>query len=149
MPVPFQDSHAFAPPGVVVAWLRFVEEEGAPDARACLFATSARGELLEFVFARARLERSFPASYGGSESGATLSLAKSLFRATTVSPTLLFGLTEETPAVPFADGLNVGVPFCRVCPAPPTGVASVEPFGDPHRRLLWTSGPPTPTSEAG
>ena len=149
MPVPFQDSHALAPLGAVVAWLRFVEEEGGPDARACLFATSARGEPLEFVFARTARGGPFPASDGGAGNGAISFLAKSLFRATTASPALLFGLTEETPTAPFADDLNVGVPFCCICPAPPTGVASVEAFGGPHRWLFWTSGPPTPTSEAG
>ena len=149
MPIPFQDATEFGRPGAV-AWLRFVEEDNGQGVRAGLFETSVRGEPLGFSFARMGRRKASAESRGAAEQCAVSSLARSLFRASTASSTLLFGLAHEIPAQAF-DDLKVGLPICRVDPTSPPRTDPVS-GGKPDRlgqRLLWVTEPPRPASEAG
>ena len=118
MPIPFDDPTEPNPHGAI-AWLRFVEETNGKGIRAALFQTSTQGEPLSFCFTR--MDARDP-SLGQSVNGrltALPALAKSLFRATSISPALILGLADEIPARMFADDLQVKLPSCLVRPFDP------------------------------
>ena len=150
MPIPFDDLTEPNPHGAV-AWLRFVEEADGKGIRAALFQTSAHGEPLAFCFTR--MDARDP-SLGQSVNGrltALPALAKSLFRATAISPALLLGLADEMPARMFADDLQVKLPSCLVRPIDSIAYNGPESIGSRNRnsqRLLWATEQPGRASDA-
>lgn len=84
--------------------------------RAALLQTSVQGEPLAFCFSRVGRHESV-GPWGTVKPEVLSSLAKSLFGATTRSPTLILALADETPADAFIEGIQGGPPFCRVIKA--------------------------------
>ena len=151
MPILFDDLTESNHSGVV-AWLRFIEEDGR-GIRAALFETSDRGEPLAFHFTRTDTRDLFVRSRGDTGQIALSSLAKSLFQAASESPALIFGLAEEISPETFDDDLRVGLPICRVRSDPMESPASVGPrYGNSsngyHQQLHWVSGRPREGSDA-
>ena len=144
MPVPFHHTSGAGSPGAV-GWLRFVGEHDGRGVRAALFETSARGDPLGFSFGFSVDRMEYQGATGES---ASMSLARSLFRSSTTTPALLFGLADEMPLRDF-DALRVGLPFCRVHPA---SVARKDAASGGTRnglRMHWVTGPPASESSAG
>ena len=150
MPIPFDDPTEPNPHGAI-AWLRFVEETNGKGIRAALFQTSTQGEPLSFCFTR--MDARDP-SLGQGVNGrltALPALAKSLFRATSISPALILGLADEIPARMFADDLQVKLPSCLVRPFDPivyNGPESIGSRNENSQRLLWTTEQPVRASDA-
>ena len=142
MPIPFQDMTSVGHPNAV-AWLRIVADQDSRGVRAGLFETSMRGEPLGFSFVRTEL-------CGVEAISAVSSLAGSLFRSSTATPVLLFGVAEEVSSQAF-DECDVGLPFCCVSVSSLSRAGAV-PSGrldDTRRRMLWVTGPPVPESAGG
>ena len=141
MPIPFEDSTE-PNPHKAIAWLRVVEETDGEGIRAALFQTSTQGEPLSFCFTR--MDARDP-SLGQSMNGrltALPTLAKSLFRATDLSPGLILGLADEIPGEVFTDNLQVKLPFCLIRPTDSIMYAGLESIGSTNRnsqRLLWVT----------
>ena len=147
MPIPFDDPTE-ANPNSVVAWLRFVEDAGGRGIRAALFQTSAQGEPLEFCFTRIDIR---DASRGNGKLTVLSSLAKSLFRATTIPPELMLGLGGEIPSRVFTHDLRVRLPTYLVRPIDSTVRSGRDPFGSRNgnsQRLLWATEQPVRASDA-
>ena len=150
MPIPFEDSTE-PNPHKAIAWLRVVEEIDGEGIRAALFQTSAQGEPLAFCFTR--MDARDP-SLGQSMNGrltALPTLAKSLFRATNISPELVLGLADEMPPRVFTHDLQVKLPFCLVRHINSISYAGSEPLDSRNgnsQRLLWVTGQPVRTSNA-
>jgi hypothetical protein len=113
MSIPFQDLREEAPPGLV-AYLRFVQEDGGRGLRAALFVVNSRGEPVDFSFARIDVHTSFLWRPGDSHRQAVATLARTLFTAATSVPDLLIALAAEVPPAVFMEDLRVSVPLCRV-----------------------------------
>ena len=150
MPIPFDDLTEPNPHGAV-AWLRFVEETDGKGIRAALLQTSAQGEPLAFCLTRmdAR-DPSLRQSVNGRLT-ALPALAKSLFRATSISPALILGLADEIPARMFADDLQVKLSCCLVRPFDPivyNGPESIGSRNENSQRLLWATEQPVRASDA-
>ena len=139
MPIPFDDPTEPNPHGTI-AWLRFVEETDGKGIQAALFQTSTQGEPLSFCFTR--MDARDP-SLGQSVNGrltALPALAKSLFRATSISPALILGVADEIPARALTDHLRVGLPACL------TGTAD---WANGHRpNLDWVTKQPHEAPDA-
>ena len=147
MPIPFHNTNRVGHPDTI-AWLRLVEAQDGWDARAALFETSAQGEPLGFSVACMAASARAVALPNAAEQSAASSLTGVLLRASTATPTLLFGLAEEIPAEAF-DDQNTAVPSCRVClPTPAAAMRGGQP-DDRRRQMLWSDDPPSPASAAG
>ena len=122
-----------------VAWLRIVAEGGGGGVRAALFETSAGGEPLGFGFVR-----------GAGAGGAPAALAGLVWRASAARPALLLGLAGEVPPGAL-DGLNPGVPVCRVrAPLPPDDPPAPDtPAGAILAEIMERDDPFEPLERAG
>ena len=113
LPTPLDDLGAGNTQAAVVAWLRFVREEGGTGIRGALFQTSDHGEPMSFCFTRADLHESRVRRSADNPSVVS-SVAKSLVRTATTSPAIILSLVDEIPADVLAKDIGVRTPFCLI-----------------------------------
>jgi len=122
----------------LVGYLRFVEEPNARGMRAALFYVNERTDPVNFSFTRVDMPASFLWRTGDKRRRAVTELAKALFNASPVTPTLLLALADEVPPRVFTDDLVISVPLCRIEREGSTAMG----------HIFWVNEQPTPESQA-
>jgi len=98
----------------LAGYLRFVDEPSARGIRAALFYVNERSEPVDFSFTRVDMPASFLWRASDKRRRAVTELAKALFNASPVTPTILLALADEIPPRVFTEDLAVSVPFCQI-----------------------------------
>lgn len=113
MPVSFRDAQDIDELGTA-AYLRIEREPGGGGSRGALFIINARGEPLQFTYARANCEYSALWGRRDIERHAARKLAETLFASCPQAPRILLYFGEEVPRAVFDEDLAVSVAICHV-----------------------------------
>lgn len=127
MPVPFRDAQDIDELGTA-AYLRLEREADRSKFRGALFVINARGEPLQFTYARATSEYSVLWRRTDIERHAARKLAEKLFASCPQAPRILLHLDSDVPREVFEEDLALTIAVCRVSGlARPLATLGVEP----------------------